>query len=121
MSGIFYILLLSFADAGVTSGLKTSSPETETMIINRLCWAVDAEWTKSSEWEELVDPLNGKAFIRVPNTSKSEVNVCNPLLALTCLNCNQFPDMFLSSSTFRSESQVIWMLLHAREQYKRCH
>ncbi|CAM6094240.1 unnamed protein product [Calypogeia fissa] len=34
---------------------------------------VDGEWTGCSEWEELVDPLNGKVFMKVPNTSKSEV------------------------------------------------
>lgn len=68
---------------------------------------MDGEWTGSSEWEELVDPLNGKAFIKVPNTSKSEVTVCNPLLAFRCLNCRQFPDVFLSRSIFRSESQVM--------------
>jgi 1-pyrroline-5-carboxylate dehydrogenase len=34
---------------------------------------VHGEWTGSSEWEELVDPLNGRGFIKVPNTLKSEV------------------------------------------------
>jgi 1-pyrroline-5-carboxylate dehydrogenase len=38
---------------------------------------VQGKWQGTSKWAELLDPLNGEKFIRVPDTSNSESQVCS--------------------------------------------
>jgi hypothetical protein len=49
----------------------------------RLKWlgdvTVQGKWQGTSKWAELLDPLNGEKFIRVPDTSNSESQVCSQL------------------------------------------
>lgn len=61
---------------------------------------VQGNWTRSSKWNTLVDPLNGEPFIKVAEIDEGGVQVCNYSVYISTMAFCIIPKDFLFCKVF---------------------